>query len=71
MKGAEGDAISPKLWQNSRKGKEEEFILTHIVGGPPGLEFEVPLHSGSQVLLKVFSQALHSFILLIIHQWAH
>lgn len=52
-----------------RKG--EELFLTHIVGGPPGLEFEVPLQSGSQVLLKVFSQALHPFVPLIFHQRAH
>lgn len=45
--------------------------MTHIIGGPPGLEFEVPLQPGPQVLLKVFSQALHPLVLLVIHEWAH
>ena len=41
---------------------------THVVGGPPGLELEVPLQPGAQVLLEVLGQALHPGILLIIHE---
>lgn len=54
------------------RGKTTIFQTgTHIVGGPPRLEFEVPLETWSKILLKVFGQALHSLVLLIFHQRAH
>lgn len=54
------------------RGKTTTFQTgTHIVGGPPRLEFQVPLETRSKILLKVFGQALHALVLLIFHERAH
>ena len=48
-----------------------ECWRTYIVRCPPWLKFKVPLQPGSQILLEVFSQALHPVKLLVIHQRPH
>lgn len=60
-----------RLTERTNFADKQDKTGTHIVGSPPGLEFEVPLKAGSQILLKVFRQALHPLILLIIHEWAN
>lgn len=45
--------------------------VAHVVGCPPGLEYQVLLQPGGSLLLELLGQRLHSIILLIIQQVFH
>ena len=45
--------------------------MTHVVGGPPGLEHEVALQLLADAALELGHQLLHVSVLLVVHQRPH